>query len=168
MTTQRDLRTVAPTISVSTRRVRFTLAPLAVNDAVPPIGETVTTPRMAADIARAVIGDDIAECVLAIFLDARNRVIGYTEIVRGTLNAARLTPRDVFTPALVVGAASICIAHNHPSGVASPSNSDRMVTEVLRGAGHLLGLPLTDHLIVTASDVFSFRESDGWDDGAVA
>lgn len=164
MTSARDLRTVAPTISVSTRRVRFTLAPLAVNDAAPPIGETVITPRMAADVARAVIGDDIAECVLAIFLDARNRVSGYTEIVRGTLNAARLTPRDVFTPALVVGAASVCVAHNHPSGDASPSNADRTVTAVLREAGRLLGLPLTDHLIVTASDVYSFRESGEWDD----
>jgi DNA repair protein RadC len=164
MTNTRDLRTVAPTISVSTRRVRFTLTPLAVNDAAPPIGETVLTPHMAADVARAVIGDEITECVIAIFLDARNRVSGYTEIVRGTLNAARLTPRDLFVPALHANAVGVIIAHNHPSGDATPSRADRTVTGVLREAGNLIGVVLTDHLIVTASDVYSFRESGQWDD----
>src|SRR3954453_2548044 len=99
MTTQRNLRTVAPTIHVSTRRVRFTLAPLAVQDATAPIGETVSSPTTAADVARAVIGGDIAECILAIFLDARHRVTGYAEIARGTLNATRFAARDVFIPA---------------------------------------------------------------------
>lgn len=168
MTNTRDLRTATPTIHVSTRRVRFTLAPLAVNDAPAPMGETITTPGRAADVARAIIGSDITECVLAIFLDGRNRVSGYTEIVRGTLNAARLTPRDVFIAALHANAASVVVAHNHPSGDATPSRADQTVTVTLREAGRLLGLPLTDHLIVTPDAVYSFREQTAWDEGAPA
>ena len=82
------------TIRVSTRRVRFTLEPLTVNDSAASVGATIITPSMAADVARGVIGSDITECILAIFLDARNRVSGYAEIARGTLNSARLAPRD--------------------------------------------------------------------------
>jgi DNA repair protein RadC len=155
------LRTTAPTIRVSTRRVQFSLA---LNDAAPHIGKTVTTPAEAVHIARAVIGDEITECVLAIFLDARNRVSGYAEVARGTLNSARLQPRDVFGSALLGAAASVIAAHNHPSGEVSPSRADRHVTTVLREAGTLLGVPLTDHLIVTATDHFSFREHEGWND----
>ena len=127
MTNTRDLRTVAPTITVSTRRVRFTLAPLAVNDASAPIGTTVTSPPAAADVARAVIGSEITECLLVIFLDARYRVTGYSEVARGTLNAARFTPRDVLIPALHANAAAVIVAHNHPSGDATPSRADRTV-----------------------------------------
>ncbi len=164
MTNTRDLRTVAPTITVSTRRVRFTLAPLAVNDAPPPVGETVTVPRDAANVARAVIGSEIVECLLVIYLDARQRVTGYSEVARGTLNASRFTPRDVLIPALHANAAAVIVAHNHPSGEATPSRADRTATVALRDAGRLIGLPIVDHLIVTPGDVYSFRERDGWGD----
>ena len=166
MTDQSTLRTIAPTIRVSTRRVRFTLAPLTVNDAAAPVGDVVTTPSMAANVARAVIGSDITECILAIFLDARHRVSGYTEIARGTLNSARLTPRDILIPALHANAAAVIVAHNHPSGDATPSSGDRQVTTVLCDAGRLVGVPVMDHLIVTPVDVYSFREREGecWND----
>jgi DNA repair protein RadC len=151
---------VAPTIRVSTRRVSFSLA---FCDAAPHIGEPVTEPSNAVHIAKAVIGDDITECVIAIFLDARHRVSGYAEVARGTLNAARLRPRDVFGPALFAAAASVIVAHNHPTGIVEPSRADRHVTSVLREAGALLGVELLDHLIVTASDHFSFRVDERWD-----
>jgi DNA repair protein RadC len=154
-----DLRSCIPRIRVSTRRVHLTLA---VNDAPPPVGESITGPVQAARIARAVIGGEITECVIAIFLDARLRVSGYSEVVRGTLNASRLSARDVFVPALHANAASVCIAHNHPSGDATPSRADREVTVVLREAGRLIGVPLSDHLIVTPDAAYSFREHDGW------
>jgi DNA repair protein RadC len=151
---------VTPTIRVSTRRVSFSLA---LNDAAPHIGQSVTAPAEAVRIARAVIGDEITECVLALFLDARHRVSGYAEVARGTLNAARLQPRDVYCRALLAAAHSVIIAHNHPSGEVAPSRADRHVTSVLRDAGTLLGISLLDHLIVTATDHFSFREDERWD-----
>lgn len=164
MTTTRNLRTVAPAINVSTRRVRLTLAPLAVNDSPAPVGSTVTGPHTAAEVARAVIGSEIAECLLVIFLNARHRVTGYSEIARGTLNASRFTPRDVFVPALHANAAAVIVAHNHPTGEVTPSRADRTATASLREAARLIGLPLADHLIVTPDDVWSFRERDGWSD----
>jgi DNA repair protein RadC len=152
---------VTPTIRVSTRRVSFSFA---LNDAAPHVGQTVTAPAEAVRIARAVIGDEISECVLVIFLDARHRVSGYAEVARGTLNAARLQPRDVYSRALLAAACSIIIAHNHPSQDAAPSRADRHVTRVLRDAGALLGVALLDHIIVTATEHFSIREDERWDD----
>lgn len=161
MSCARELRAATPTIRVSTRRVQFSLA---VNDAAAPIGDTVASLRDAAHIARAVIGGEISECVLAIFLDARHRVSGYAEVSRGTLNAARLQARDIFVPALLANSASVIAAHCHPSGDARPSRADRSVTAVLREAGTLIGVQLIDHIIVTATDHYSFREDERWDD----
>ena len=162
MSTHARTLTCGPTIRVSTRRVSFSLA---LNDAAPHIGETITTPPDAVHIARAVIGDDITECVLVIFLDSRRRVTGYAEVARGTLNSARLQPRDVYSRALLSAASTIIITHNHPSQDVTPSRADRHVTRALRDAGALLGVELLDHLIVTATDYFSFRRDEGWDDG---
>ena len=156
-----ELRSHIPTIRVSTRRVHFALT---VNDAPPPVGDAITTPVEAARIARAVIGSEISECVLAIFITTRQRVSGYSEIARGTLNAARLTPRDIFLPALLANAATVVVAHVHPSGEVTPSRADRVVTEILRDAGRLIGIGVADHLIVSPDAVYSFRESDGWGD----
>ena len=107
------------------------------------------------------------EEVWALFLDARHRLISVEPVVAGTLNSARLLPRDVLAPALRSGAAALIVAHNHPSGGVSPSRADRLVTASLRDAARLLGLPLLDHLILTARSHFSFREVEGWEtDGA--
>ena len=75
------LRSAGPEITVRTERVRLTLA--VADEPAAPIGDTVTCPADAATVARAVIGSEITECVLAIFLDARQRVTGYAEVARG-------------------------------------------------------------------------------------
>ncbi len=85
-----------------------------------PTGAGVTTPRDAVAIAQHVIGGQISEVVLALFLDARHRITGYAEIVRGTLNAARLTPRDILVPALAVNAAALVVAALPPQRRAEP------------------------------------------------
>lgn len=159
------LRSVLPPIHVTTRRVRLTLG---LPDSAEPVGETVVNANRAAAIARAAIGSDITECVVVIFLGARNRVTGYSEVARGTSNAARLSPRDVFIPALYANAHAIVLAHNHPSGDCLPSFADRAVTRPLREAADLVGVRLTDHLIVTPSAHHSFASEDGWSDGAGA
>lgn len=83
---------------------------------------------------------------------------------RGTVNSTRLQPRDVFTPALLVNAASFILAHNHPSGDPSPSSADRLVTAQIRSTAEMLGITMLDHLIVTRDRWHSFREAEGWDD----
>ncbi len=148
------------TIRVSARRFSFALA---VNDeAAASVGDLVTSPNAAASVARAVIGSEISECVLAIFLDARHRVIGFAEVSRGTINASRLSPRDVLVPCLLANAGSVVVAHNHPSGDPSPSRADRVVTTALLQAAELVGVQLLDHVIVTPTRHFSFREQEGW------
>ncbi len=103
------------------------------------------------------------EEVWALLLDARHRLLSVEPVVAGSLNSARLLPRDVLTPALRAGAAAIIVAHNHPSGEVSPSRADRLVTSALRDAARLVGLPLLDHLIVTQRAHYSFREVEAWE-----
>lgn len=148
-------------IRVTTQRYSFHV----VHDAelVYPAGADVACPREAVAIAQYVIGAEITECLLAIFVDARHRVSGYAEIARGTLNANRFMPRDVLVPALHANALGLVLCHNHPSNVVTPSASDRRVTVALREACNLVGIALLDHLIVSPDDYFSFRASDGWD-----
>jgi DNA repair protein RadC len=122
----------------------------------------VRTPSEAGEIARAVTGDDMTECVLVLYLDSAYRVTGYSEVARGSVNRAHLRVRDVFTRALLANAHTVVIAHNHPNGDPLPSANDRAMTLALRKAGRLLGLSVLDHLIVTPSRTFSIREDDGW------
>ena len=102
------------------------------------------------------------EKVWALLLDARHRLISVEPVVAGSLNSARLLPRDVLAPALRAGAAALIVAHNHPSGEVTPSRADRLVTVALRDAARLLGLPLLDHIILTTRSHFSFREVEAW------
>lgn len=153
-------KSVTPLVRISARRYTFAL--ILNDEASAPVGDVVNDPRSAATVARAVVGSEITECVLVIFLDARHRVTGYAEVARGTINASRLAPRDVLVPALLANAAAIAIAHNHPSGDPSPSRADRLVTVALRDAAELVGLQLLDHVIVTPRAHFSFREDEGW------
>jgi len=81
------------------------------------------------------------EEVWALLLDARHRLISVEPVVAGSLNSARLLPRDVLAPALRAGAAALIVAHNHPSGEVTPSRADRLVTVALRDAARLLGCP---------------------------
>ena len=76
----------------------------------------------------------------------------------GTLSASLVHPREVFSPAIAHAAAAIVAVHNHPSGYPTPSSEDRDVTRRLQRAGELLGIPLADHVVVSAAGFFSFRE----------
>lgn len=99
------------------------------------------------------------EHFVAFYLDTQNQVIDRQIISIGTLNASLVHPREVFEPALTLRAASVIIAHNHPSGDLDPSSEDREVTKRLADAGRLLGVELTDHIIVSKSGQFSFTQA---------
>ena len=90
-----------------------------------------------------------------ITLDGARRLIKKHEISKGTLTSSLIHPREVFSPAIEDRAASIIIAHNHPSGVLSISDQDREVTKRLQDAGELLGIPLDDHLIISENGYIS-------------
>jgi len=99
------------------------------------------------------------EHFVALYLNARNQLIHREIISIGTLNSSLVHPREVFAPALEYKAASIILAHNHPSGDLTPSEEDIAITKRLISAGDLLGISLLDHLIVSADNFISFKES---------
>ncbi len=98
------------------------------------------------------IRDKKQEHFVVLSLDGANRLIAKRTITIGTLNSSLVHPREVFADAITDRAASIIVAHNHPSGNTKPSMADIKITERLSRAGNLLGVNLIDHIIVTKSD----------------
>ena len=96
------------------------------------------------------IRDKKQEYFVCLTLDGANRLIAKRVVTIGTLTASLVHPREVFADAIADRAASIIVAHNHPSGSLRPSEADVAVTRRLQEAGELLGIILGDHLIVTA------------------
>jgi len=113
------------------------------------------------DYVRLLIGTRPYEVFLCLFLDARHRLIDSEEAARGSLTRLAVYPREIVRRALEINAASLVVAHNHPSGAVEPSASDRQLTRVLRDALALIDVRLVDHLVVGRQDVFSFARA-GW------
>lgn len=95
------------------------------------------------------IRDKKQEYFVCLSLDGANRLIAKRIISIGTLTSSLVHPREVFAEAIADHAASIIVAHNHPSGNLTPSEADRAATERLQNAGELLGIKLVDHIIAT-------------------
>ena len=117
--------------------------------------------RSGGDVAR-IVRDSARgsrrESFFALLLDARHRLLSMHTVSTGSVDAAPVHPREVFSPAIRDGAAAVVVAHNHPSGDPTPSPEDRAVTERLRAAGVLVGIELLDHLVVGAERYYSFAE----------
>ena len=114
----------------------------------------IDSPDKAAD-QLADIRDKKQEYFVCLTLDGANRLISKRIITIGTLTSSLVHPREVFAEAISDRAASIIVAHNHPSGNLQSSDADRQVTERLKEAGTLLGINLVDHIIVTSKDFVS-------------
>lgn len=113
------------------------------------------------DYVRLLIGTRPYEVFVCLFLDARHRLIDSEECARGSLTRLAVYPREIVRRALSLNAAALVVAHNHPSGAARPSASDRQLTCMLRDALALVDIKLLDHLVVGRSAVFSFAHA-GW------
>ena len=98
------------------------------------------------------------EMFFALLLDSKNRLLREEVVSVGTLTASLVHPREVFRPAIRESAASIIVAHNHPSGDPSPSAEDLDVTARLKSAGELMGIPVLDHVILGAGTYTSLAE----------
>lgn len=103
------------------------------------------------------IRDKKQEYFVCLTLDGANRLIAKRIISIGTLTSSLVHPREVFAEAITDRAASIIVAHNHPSGNLTPSQADREVTMRLREAGELLGIALIDHAIIATKSYFSIK-----------
>ncbi len=98
------------------------------------------------------------EHFLGLYLNTRNRLLARETISVGSLNASIVHPREVFEPALRLGAASVVVVHNHPSGETDPSEDDLCITRRLAEAGEILGITLLDHVIVAGPGYTSLKE----------
>ncbi len=95
------------------------------------------------------------ELFCCLFLDNRHRVIRFDEMFRGTIDGTSVYPREVVKEALDVNAAAVILAHNHPSGVAEPSEADERITRRIKSALELVDIRLLDHLIIGAGHATS-------------
>jgi DNA repair protein RadC len=98
------------------------------------------------------------EHLVVLSLDGGLRLIEKRVITIGTLDTVLAHPREVFADPIADRAASVIIAHNHPSGLTAPSTKDRNLTIQLAAAGQLLGIPIRDHIILTKTEAYSFRQ----------
>jgi DNA repair protein RadC len=113
--------------------------------------------EVAYSLVREIVADRATEEFWAILLDAKNRPIGLAQISIGCLTWTVVHPREVYGPAVRLGAGAVIVAHNHPSGDPEPSTQDITLTERLASAGELLGIPLLDHLVCGDKSFVSLR-----------
>lgn len=127
---------------------------------------TVMNARDAARILRPLLATEPSEVILAMLLDTRRALLGVSEVGRGALDHVGCEPREVFRVALLANAATVILAHNHPSGDPTPSTADYKLTARMLAAGQIMGIDIDDHLIIGAGgDSVSLRVNhpEVWD-----
>jgi DNA repair protein RadC len=122
------------------------------------IGPALANPRATREFLRSRLRDLDHELFCCLFLDNRHRVISFDEVFRGTIDGASVHPRDVVKLALSRNAAAVILAHNHPSGIAEPSQADELITGRLREALALVDIRVLDHIVVGDAACVSFAE----------
>lgn len=120
--------------------------------------DVLTSPDATRDYLKLRLRGLSHEVFACLFLDNRHRVIEYQELFRGTIDGASVHPREVVKEAIRWNAAAVIFAHNHPSGVAEPSQADLRITKRLQDALELIDVRVLDHIIVGEQDGTSFAE----------
>jgi len=124
-------------------------------------GKPLSDPAATRKYLQAQLRDLPYELFACLHLDNRHRVIVFEELFRGTIDGASVHPREVVRQALKHNSAALIFAHNHPSGVAEPSDADRRLTRRLQDALALVDIRVLDHFVVGDGEVVSFAER-GW------
>jgi DNA repair protein RadC len=99
------------------------------------------------------------EQLRCIFLDCRNKIIGWEVVSQGSLTASIAHPREILKGAILSNAAAIILVHNHPSGECAPSDEDIRLTQRIKQAGEIMGIRLQDHVIIAEKGSYSFQRS---------
>lgn len=121
-------------------------------------GTALDSPRATREYLTTRLGALEHEVFCCLYLDTRHRLIDFVELFRGTIDGASVHPREVVKEALSRNAAAVIIAHNHPSGVAEPSQADELITRRLRDALAIVDIRVLDHLVIAGPDAISFAE----------
>jgi proteasome lid subunit RPN8/RPN11 len=119
---------------------------------------TIRTPEDAAAFLRPTLSDRDCEIVVGVMLDRRNAVIKQLTISEGTLGEAKLEPRKIARAAIIYNASAVILAHNHPSGNASPSQLDIDATQQVSDTMSKLGIAVLDHIVIGNPDFTSLRQ----------
>lgn len=119
---------------------------------------SLSSPESVKQFLKLAIGSKQYESFNVLFLDVKNRLIKSEELFKGTLSHASVYPREIIKAALAHNAASVMLAHNHPSGSTEPSQADLTLTRTLKTALDLVDIRLLDHFIVANSQVYSMAE----------
>ena len=121
-------------------------------------GPALANPRVTREYLRMRLRDLPHEVFGCLYLDNRHRVIAFEELFRGTIDGASVHPREVVKRALARNAAAVILVHNHPSGLAEPSQADELITRRLKEALALVDIRVLDHLVVGDAVCESFAE----------
>jgi len=124
-------------------------------------GAVMNTPSVVREYLQMKLCGYSHEVFAVLLLDSQNRLLGYRELFRGTLDSAAVYPREVVKEVLARDAAAVILGHNHPSGMPEPSAADRRLTERLREALALVDVRVLDHIVVGGTETASFAER-GW------
>ena len=122
------------------------------------VKDMLSSPQQVRDFLCLKLGSLSREVFVVLFLNAQNRMIMSEEMFSGTLTQTSVYPREVVKKALHHNAASVIFAHNHPSGIAQPSQADELITKQLKQALALVDVRVLDHFIVAGNTTFSFVE----------
>jgi len=123
-----------------------------------PVGETIKSPTDTTSFLKARMRHLDHELFCCLYLDNRHRVLRFDELFRGTIDGTSVYPREVVKEALAINAAAVIVSHNHPSGVAEPSQADERITQRLKAALELVDIRLLDHLIVGDGEAISLAQ----------
>jgi DNA repair protein RadC len=118
----------------------------------------LTSPGAVRDYLRLAIAGREHEVFVCLWLDAQHRMISCDELFRGTLTQTSVYPREIVKAGLKANAAAVIFAHNHPSGVAQPSQADELLTRNLKEALALVEIKVLDHFVVAGNQALSFAE----------
>jgi DNA repair protein RadC len=121
-------------------------------------GVALSSPQAVKQYLQLLLANKPYESFAALFLDVKNRLIAAEELFRGTLTHTSVYPREVVKVALSHNAASVIIAHNHPSGSCEPSSADHTLTQALKQTLALVDIRVLDHFVVAGKQVYSFAE----------
>lgn len=124
-------------------------------------GQVLTNPDLTRGYLMRQLTDRSYEVFAILLLDSQHRVIQFVELFRGTIDSASVYPREVVSLVLEKKAAAVIVCHNHPSGIAEPSQADRRITERLKNALSTIDVSLLDHMVVGDREIVSFAER-GW------
>lgn len=123
--------------------------------------DSLLSPEMTLEFLQSQLADEEREIFVVIFLDNQHRVLKHSRLFSGTLSHVEVHPREIVREAIKVNAAAVILAHNHPSGHAEPSKSDRLITERVVKCCQFMDIRVLDHLIIGRGEYVSFAER-GW------